>query len=246
MGRHKPASPAKSRCIARNHPRLGILVEAFDRRLRRRLGVCEYTRSSDCIFRMQIARNADYVVLKDGTCLRPDDRIIDLHFWNQQVPLMPEAGPTLGWARRLNDSFKRSLQELAYHLAARTDVDDILAVRGIAALGPDARGDQVSRILSRFGFEIVPEMPSATRQVRRYGENVLISIMVLAYNAISLRPDTLSRGRVRAYLSRRVLDDRYGAHGKGPADRPISSSRKFTKSNTSASDEHPQVRQRSP
>jgi hypothetical protein len=165
---------------------------------------------------MQIVRNADYVLLKDGTCLRPGDRIVDLHLWNQQVPLMPEAGPTLGWARRMNDSFKRSLQELAHHLAARTDVDDIVAIRAIAALGADARGDKISCILSRFGFDIVlqQETPSAARQIRRYAENILISLMVLAYNPIALRPDTLRRWRVPAYLSRRELDDRYGVAPK--------------------------------
>jgi hypothetical protein len=226
MGSHEPAlSSAKPRSVTRSHPWLGVLMEAVDRRLRCRLGVIEYTRSSDCILRMQIIRNADYVLLKDGTCLRPDDRIIDLHFWNQQVPLMPEAGPTLGWACRMNDSFKRSLQELAHHLAARTDVDDIVAIRAIAALGVNARGDKISRILSRFGFEIVlqQETPSAARQIRRYGENILISLMVLAYNAIALRPDTLGRGRVPAYLSRRELDERYGAAPKSVCGLPACS-----------------------
>lgn len=214
--REAASSSAKARRVTRNHPWLGILVETVDRRLRRRLGVSEYTQSPDCILRMQIIRNADCVLLKDGTCLQPDDRIIDLHFWNQQVPLMPAAGPTLGWARRMNESFKQSLQELAHHLAARSDVDDIVAVRAIVALGPEARGEKISHILSRFGFEIVrrQEPPSAMRQIHRYGENILISLMVLAYNAMALRRDTLRRGRMPAYLSRRVLDDRYGAAPK--------------------------------
>jgi hypothetical protein len=187
-------------------------MEAADSQLRRRLGVSDYTRSSNCILRMQITRSTEYIALKDGTCLRPGDRIIDLHFWNKQVPLIPEEGPTFGWARLMSDCFKRSLQELAHHLAARTDVDDVVAVRAIAALGADTRGDQISRIMSHFGFETVyQQTPSVTEQIRRYGENILISLMVLAYNTIALRPDTLKRGRMSAYMSRRVLDDRYGA-----------------------------------
>jgi hypothetical protein len=231
MARSGPAMlSAKARRVTRNHPWLGILMEAVDWRLRWWLGVSEYTQSSDCIFRMQIVRNADYVTLKDGTFLRPGDRILDLHFWNQQVPLMPEAGPTLGWARRMNGRFRRSLQELAHHLAARTDMNDIVAIRAIAALGADARNDKISCILSHFGFEMVllQERSSATRQIRRYGENIQISLMVLAYNATSLRADTLRRARVLAYLSRRELDDRYGAAsekglvGPGPlAEVPV-------------------------
>ncbi len=197
-------------------------MEAIDSRLRCRLGVSEYSGSSDCILRMQIVRNTDYLHLRDGTLLRPGDRIIDLHFWNQQIPVMPEAGPTLGWARRMSECFRRSLQELAHHLATRTDVDDIVAVRAVAALGADARGDKISCILSRFGFDIVlrQEMPSTTLQIRRYGENILISLLVLAYNSIALRPDTLRRSRVPAYLSRRALDSRYRAAPKRGCPSP--------------------------
>jgi hypothetical protein len=208
---------AKARRAMRSHPWLEVLLEAIDSRLRRQLGVNEYAQSPHCVFRMQIVCNADDVVLKDGTCLRPGDRIIDLHFWNQHVPLMPEAGPTLGWARRMNDGFRHSLQELAQYLAARTDTDDIAAVRAVAALGADARKEKITRILSRYDFEIVLKReppPSLLQQIRRLGENILISLMVLAYNASALRRDTLRRGRVPAYLSRRALDERYGAGEK--------------------------------
>jgi hypothetical protein len=216
MKMHEPVSSARQAgCGARTVSWLGVAVEAMDWPLRRRLGVREYTRSPDCILRMQIIRNADDLRLIDGTCLRPGDRIIDLHFWNQQVPLMPGLGATLGWARRMNKDFTLSLHELAHHLAARTDVGDIAAIRAVAALGADARGDKIARILSRFGFETVVQQdaPSVMRQIRRLGENILISLMVLAYNPIALRPDTLARGRVYGYLSRRMLDQRYGEAG---------------------------------
>jgi hypothetical protein len=181
--------------------------------------VSEYTRAPDCILRIQIIRNADDVRLKDGTRLRRGERVIDLHFWNQQVPLMPESGATLGWAKRINHDFERSLQELAHHLAVRSDVDDIVAVRAVAALGADARGSKIGYILSRFGFEIAmqQEPSSVTQQIQRLGENILISLMVLSYNAIALRPDTLTRGRVSAYMPRRVLDERYGRANRRPA-----------------------------
>jgi hypothetical protein len=215
MERRTPVLPSeKAKRAMRNYPWLQVVVEAIDSRLRRRLGVIEYAQSSDCVFRIQIIRNAHDLFLKDGTCLRPGDRIIDLHFWNQQVPLMSEAGPTLGWARRMVDGFRRSLQELAQHLAATADTGDIAAVRAVAALGAGARSEKIARILSHFGFEIVLKQdppPSPAQQIHRLGENILISLIVLAYNGIALRPDTLRRGRVHAYLSRRALDERYGA-----------------------------------
>ncbi len=197
---------------AGNHHWLGALVETIDKGLRRRNGVTEYTQSRDCFCRMQIARSADDLLLADGTRVRPGDRVINLHFWTEHVPPIPSTGPTLGWARRINKIFESSLRELARHLAARPDVEDIGAIRLSAALGPAARSGQISRMLSRFGFEAAPqqEQRSLAGRIRRYGENILISLMVFAHNPSALHPDTLMRGRVVLYLSRKTLELRYG------------------------------------
>ena len=135
---------------------------------------------------------------------------------NQQVPLIPAGGPTLGWARRMNTRCELSLQELARHLAGRTDMDDVVAIRVNVALAAAARSAKISRILSRFGFEIVPQRDSPTlaRRINQFSENILVSLMVLARNAIALRRDTLVRDRVVAYLSRGTLEQRYGAGAK--------------------------------
>jgi hypothetical protein len=161
---------------------------------------------------MQITRSADDLMLRDGTRVRPGDRIINLHLWSEQVPLIPPAGPTLAWARHICRTFESSLQELALHLAARSDVEDIVAIRVSTALGSAVRKDQVSRVLSRFGFEVAPrqEETSLGERIHRYGENILISLMVLAHNPITMRSDTLRRDRVALYLSRRSLARRYG------------------------------------
>jgi hypothetical protein len=174
--------------------------------------VNEYTRSSDCLFRIQIVRSTNDLILKDGTCILRGERLVNLHFWNEQVPLIPAAGPTLGWARCMNDRIEQSLRQLACHLAARRDMDDVVAIRTNVALGAASRNDKISRILSRFGFEIVPKHDSASlaQLIHQYGENILISLFVLTRNAIALRPDTLTRGRVITYLSRRALEQRYG------------------------------------
>jgi hypothetical protein len=42
------------------------------------------------------------------------------------------------------------------------------------------------------------------------GENILISMMVLARNAAALRADVLRRDRTLVFLSRRELRRRYG------------------------------------
>src|SRR5215475_14875172 len=145
--------PASSVLSAQLHPWLAVLIDKIDKDLRRRNGVTEYTQSRDCLCRMQITRSADDLLLRDGTRVRPGDRIINLHFWTEQVPLIPPAGPTFAWARQISRIFESSMQELAHHLVARADVEDVAAIRVSMALGSAARSDQVCRILSRFGFE---------------------------------------------------------------------------------------------
>jgi hypothetical protein len=54
---------------------------------------------------MQVATSDDDLMLPDGTWVRAGDRVIKLHLWNEQVPLFPRAGPTLGWARRMSRAF---------------------------------------------------------------------------------------------------------------------------------------------
>jgi YkoP domain len=206
------ASPVRQNRALHRHPWLAAAIDKLDKSLRRRNGVTEYTQSRTCLCRMQITRSDHDLLLGDGTRVRPGDRIINLHFWTEQVPLIPASGPTFAWARHVSRIFESSLQELAHHLSARADVDDIAAIRVSMALGSAARRDQVSRVLSRFGFEVAPrpQEPSLGERIHRYGENILISLMVLAHNPMTIRSDTLKRDRVALYLSRRSLERRYG------------------------------------
>jgi hypothetical protein len=55
--------------------------------LQRWEGVFEYSRKPDCIFRAQLSRLSSDVLLSDGTFGRSGDRVIDLHLWNEQIPV---------------------------------------------------------------------------------------------------------------------------------------------------------------
>jgi hypothetical protein len=85
--------------------------------------------------------------------------------------------------------------------------------------GGRERDDQMVRLIGRYGFELVPSATTVTMGERalRFGENIHISLMVLARNAAALRRDTLRRGRTRVFMSRRVLEQRYGG-GAGRID----------------------------
>jgi hypothetical protein len=201
----------------REFPWLGTLVWRLDAKLRQRHHVREYTRNRDCMLRLETGREVERVTLSDATVL-PGDRIVHLHLWNEQFPRMADHGPTLAWAKRVNRVFDSSLRELAGHLARCPELDDVVAFRILLGLGVPSQRLQLLRIMGRFGFELVPtpEPSSLMERARRLGENVLISLMVVARNPWALRRDSLWRDRVRVYLSRRKLEQRYGPGERWP------------------------------
>jgi len=195
-------------------PWLEAMVAAIDDRLRRRQGVFEYSDNPDCVFRIAlVAANRDYT-LADGVKVRVGDRLISLHLWNEQFPAFPENGlTTLGWARRVGRGFEISLRQLARFLATRRDLDDVVAVCGTMAFGVAPRDARDAGFAGCFGFERVatPVPLTLTQRLHRLGENILLTMLVLARNAAALRADTLRRDRMVVILSRRKLLERYGS-----------------------------------
>lgn len=193
-------------------PWLEAVVAALDDRLRLRHRVVEYTNSPECLFRIQLISSEEDYVLSDGTCVRAGDRIIKLHVWNEQFPCFSGKGPTLAWARRVNHAFELSLRELARYLESRRDLEDVAAICAIMSLEPAERSAQLARFVSRFGFERIAAANSRSfrQQMHWLGENILISMIVLARNAAALRTGTLRRDRTLVFLSRRELRRRYG------------------------------------
>jgi hypothetical protein len=203
------------------YPRLQRVVDALDDRLRLRRGVFEYSACPDCLFRMEVVNASDDVLLSDGVRVRPGDRLIALHIWNEQFPAFPQGGPTLAWARRVARNFHFSLCELERYLAAHPHLDDVVAISVTMAVGRGNRSRQFLRVVDHFGFKWV-DAPKASfaQRVRRFGENILIALMVLARNAGALRGEILWRDRTPALLSRRTLRRRYGAAAPVAAFKP--------------------------
>lgn len=198
-----------------SHPWLAELLFAFDKRLRRRLAVFEYTQDPSCIFRLEIARSRRSLALRDGSRVYPGQRIARLHFWNEHVPPVPRHGASIAWARRMQRAIADALRELARYLASRPDLGDIAAICADASTATRTQSGQLARIMAYYGFEAIIErerLPIGER-LRRFGENILFSLIVFAQNSAALRPDTLKRVRLPIFLSRRTLEQRFGAAG---------------------------------
>src|ERR1700758_3819977 len=115
-------------------PWLEAIVAALDDRLRQRHGVIEYTNSPECLFRIQLVTSSENYMLSDGTCICHGDRVANLHVWNEQFPCFPGKGPTLSWARRVNQAFELSLRELAGFFGGRRGPDG--RRRDLRKIGP--------------------------------------------------------------------------------------------------------------
>lgn len=199
-----------------SHPWLAEAIFTLDKWLQRRQGVVEYSTHPQCLFRLQIGRSCQRLLLHDGTLLLPGQRIARLHFWNEHVPLIPEGGTTIRWARQMQLGIVISLRELVGYLASQPNLDDVAVICGDVPCGTQTKADQVAHIMAYYGFETIFEeepVPLGER-LHRFGENILISLVVLARNSAALRADTLRRVRVPIYLSRRGLAERFGSARK--------------------------------
>jgi len=196
---------------------LDKIIFGLDRVLTRWQSVVEYTHDPTCILRITLGRLDQDFVLTDGTPGHAGERFIDLHLWNEHIPAMPKEGASIAWARQMSLCFQNSLRQLARYLASRPDLDDISLMRCTMMFASGERDDQMVRMIRRYGFELVPPTTTVTlgERARRLGENIMISLIVLARNQAALRRDTLRRGRTRVFMSRKVLEQRYG----GSADR---------------------------
>jgi hypothetical protein len=195
-----------------SHSLVAELIFALDRRLRQRQGVFEYTANPACVFRLQISRCNRDRVLRDGTRLRAGQRFAQLHYWNEQMPPIPRSGPTIAWGRELHRRIRVSLVELARYLRSRPDLGEVEVVFGDVPSGVREKFGQIGRIMAHYGFEVIaePEELTLVQRLHRWGENVLISLIVFAQNASALHLNTLRRVRVPIYLSRRALEKHFG------------------------------------
>jgi hypothetical protein len=198
-----------------SHPWLAEAIFALDVWLRHRQGVIEYSTHPRCLFRLQIGRSRRQVLLHDGTFVGRGQRIARLHFWNDHIPPVPEGGTTIRWARQMRHGIAISLGEMVRYWASRPDLDDVVAICGDVPCATQSQAQQVAHIMAYYGFETIfeEESPPFGERLHRFGENILISLTVLAQNSVTLRADTLRRVRVPIYLSRRSLAERFGSAG---------------------------------
>lgn len=195
------------------------LVRALDAVLRRSLHVQTFTDDPACILRLSPGRAREALVLEDGTQIRPGDPVIDLHFWNERVPPMPDSGPDLRWAREMFRRFVASLRLLALHLAESPSHAGVRAIRGefgfLSGEGLDAQQD----LFRRLGLEVrrLRMARGAWGRFAEFWQNLFSYWLIWTYNPASLRhKHLLDLERCQVWISRGALLARYGATPQDP------------------------------
>ena len=195
---------SEKRVLRAIHPEQWVF--GLDRWLQRWHGVYEYTAHRDCMFRAERCLAEESLLLSDGVCVHRGDPMLKVHLWNEQMPSMGQAGPTIAWARRASRGLEISLGELARHVAQSSDLDAVAAVCADMRLGTVKRTAQLRRIMGRYGFEAAKDSRVGRPGLLRHiGENILMVLLVLATNPIAFRAAVLRRDHARVVMSRAKL-----------------------------------------
>lgn len=192
---------------------LSRLVVAIDRRMRRRLGIWEYSDDPDCILRVGLARSRWEISLPDGTTIRRGEVIGMIHGWNERVPPIPPTGADLAWARELRRRLVRSLQ-----LLARAVQEDprLQSVRGFGGSGILRYSPAVLRLLERLGIETYDLPPRTVRDwVEEKIGRVWTWLMRRTFNPVSTEGRGVGVLNRRFYwMGREKLLELYGRSGE--------------------------------
>src|SRR5216683_24095 len=88
-------------------------IDAVDRLLRRCHGVHEYTDDSECILRIAWRAARSDILLQHGMLVRSGDATVELHLWNERLPLISHDGVGMAWGAVVDRQVRRSLTLLA-------------------------------------------------------------------------------------------------------------------------------------
>jgi YkoP domain len=195
------------------HGSVDRAVLAIDRSLRRAQGIFEYSDADDCILRIAVIPAETRILLPDGTQLRPEDPIVDLHLWNERVPNLAHDGSSLAWGAAFRTCMRASLRLLANYLASEPDLKKVKACRARVAF---LRDRLVQRAARHLGFVSAIPNQSLPDHVHEFLEVFLIYGLTWVFNPDALPRKACLPQRSYLWMSRKELFSRYGSRPGKP------------------------------
>jgi hypothetical protein len=181
--------------------------------LRRRQGIEEFTDDPECLFRISLIRAGRALVLSDGASIRPDDPIVEIHYWNEHVPTLPERGANAAWAASYKGRVRHSLALIADLLAHDPRFGDVVAIHGAPAFAAQNGGETSTRICEHLGYDVLGG-EGEDGPIHAWLDSLLIWFLMRAFNPASTRGRGLSHRRIHIWMSRQKLIARYGRREK--------------------------------
>lgn len=161
--------------------------------LRRIYGVYEFSDSTDCLLRLRLTRVSHNLSLQDGK-IATGSPVAEMHMWNEHVPAMPENGPDLAWALKMQRMSIASFQKLAAYIRKNQPSMNVKAIGGPTAMlipGDPSGGESLMR---RLGFSVFPYFNPLGR-FGEFWENFYTWMLIWTFNATSARLHPILRLR---------------------------------------------------
>lgn len=202
---------------------LGRAVRGVDSLLRQRLGIQEFTEDEECLFRISLASATRLVLLSDGIAVQEGDPVLQLHFWNEHLPVMPSEGPSAAWATLMKRRVRRSLATVAAYVERERALHAVVALHGSPPFASRLGALQMVRTGQRFGFDVIDPYaePELRKRIHEIFDSMLLWGLTRTFNPAGLRSKGLLRHRHQLWISRHKLLRCYGLAGAVPerADR---------------------------
>jgi hypothetical protein len=190
-----------------------LLVHALDTLLRARGGVHVFSADPRCILRLANGRAGQGLLLAGGTAIAPGEPVIEMHLWNERLPVMPAGGADLAWAKEFLQRFTVSLRLLNAYLAAHSELNGARVLHGETGFLTTRTLDEGASLLVHLGFEVRRPRTGASpwKRFAEFWQNLYSWWLLWTYNPASCRGKTLrSLERCELWMSRATLARRYG------------------------------------
>jgi hypothetical protein len=178
------------------------LVDATDAVLRRIRGITEFESDSEGLLRIELGRAGREILLSDGTRIYPDDSVIELHLWNEQLEPVPLDGVNFGWAARVRRHTLSALHRLALHIREDRSLNDVRALRMQPAVASRRPVSSFARLLLKFGFEPLAGAAPERGYLHRFLDNIWLWLLTWTHNPRALDGRRFNRERHEFWISR--------------------------------------------
>lgn len=187
-------------------------VRAIDLALKRYYHVFEFTDNPQCILRIALSVNAHEFVLSDGVQIRRGEPILELHFWNERLPVLPHRGASLEWGIEVAKRARHSLCLLAEYLACEPRFNSVHALHGESGFLEAGQLSEMRALVEHLGFDFVPGVEPGWR-VWKYAfwQNLFSWWLMWTFNPASLHGKQFNNiARNELWMSRTTLTKKFG------------------------------------